>query len=881
MIYIDKKLNGFLDYVKMLKTKNLNNNINYEFEIRITDNNNLKKGITKANYDLLYNKCIKQKFTKKEVEKSVVSIYSRKINGYSNEYREIETEGKQTICQIKTKPEKIDNSYSNFNIRYSLSIEEDIICPDRNNLVYKRNRERVDFDSENGYVFMFTKVFDENDVIFEVEIEFDIDKLDKNKVEEVLLFLSSTLSFYSNVENEKYKEILKTRDAIVKYANPVKPRNIEERDSEIINKNEYKVTNKLDGERYYIFFNQGKAYAIQNDHVIQLNYFNDKDQLDSFIDSEFFKGKYYFFDCYLFTNNYTYEQTLTYRLQCCELLSKNNTNLFVMKVFSNELLKETIHLLDILNKDENDGLIYTPENPNIKLPILKWKFPDKMSIDFLVKQENDTTFILNVKDKKGITPFLIDGKPAIYITDKIIKNEKIYEFTYKQDFILLRERTDKQFPNFITVANSVWKDIIHPFESFKLINMFKPLRKYRKYHNKIKDSLISEYCKNKKILDLGVGAGGDLYKYSKTNIKELFGVEPYNVNYQEFEKRIKENPPPFKVKLLKVGAEDTDDLVKVVGIEGVDIVSSFFSLSFFFFNGTDSLDKLVDTISENLKEDGYFIGTTIDGKRTTELLLSFSDKTFDFGEGFIRLNKDNTVSFEIKGTIVETQLESLVDFELLTNKLESVGIFLEKSDFFKDNKDLSTNENKLNSLYRTFVFRKHNMTTKINKLCDKNTIYDLITRSTDEKCFELFKKLNKNCNIIDIKPNKLYDSMNLFYIIKSKINKINSFNLLKVYSLFGNRMYKSLITESIPKNSINIFKYKNKEDYNAIREQIVETLLKLKEKNISYNDLLNLLVSKDETGFVKVIFYNYNFLNEGEFEKDEHDFQKILEYLSK
>jgi hypothetical protein len=38
MIYIYKNLNGFLEYVKKMKKDNTNKNINYEFEIRITDN---------------------------------------------------------------------------------------------------------------------------------------------------------------------------------------------------------------------------------------------------------------------------------------------------------------------------------------------------------------------------------------------------------------------------------------------------------------------------------------------------------------------------------------------------------------------------------------------------------------------------------------------------------------------------------------------------------------------------------------------------------------------------------------------------------------------------------------------------------------------------
>jgi hypothetical protein len=363
-------------------------------------------------------------------------------------------------------------------------------------------------------------------------------------------------------------------------------------------------------------------------------------------------------------------------------------------------------------------------------------------------------------------------------------------------------------------------------------------------------------------------------------ITVIFFTEGNMYQYGEF----------FPIKLLKIGAENTHDIVKDVGVEGVDIISSFFSLSFFFFPGTNNLDNLVQTIFQNLKEDGFFIGTTIDGKRTTELLNPLPDKKFNFGEGFIQINTDQTVTFEIKGTIVETQKESLVDFELLTKKLQDVGIILEDSKFFKDNKDLSSYENELNSLYRTFIFHKNNMTEKINKLCNKNTFFNLLSRSTDEKCFELFRKLykekqipflNKKVEIKELDPKYLYNKMSEFYSVKSLINPIHSNNLIKYYSLFGNRIHKYLVHDYIPKDAVTIFKYKDKKDYPSIREQIIETLLKLKEKNISYNNLSNLLILKDNTGYVKVIFDNFGYLDEGNFEKDENDLKHILEYLNK
>ena len=168
-----------------------------------------------------------------------------------------------------------------------------------------------------------------------------------------------------------------------------------------------------------------------------------------------------------------------------------------------------------------------------------------------------------------------------------------------------------------------------------------------------------------------------IIKYNQSNIKTIFGVEPYDKNYKEFQSRLSSYPKSFsdKVKLIIGVAQDTDKIIKEVGEEGVDIVTSFFSLSFFFFPKTNDINELVETVSQNLKEGGYFIGTTIDGEQVLKITNN-TNKTFDFGDGFIRIEKDETVTFEIKGTIVETQKESLVDFNLLTELLKKKGIIL-------------------------------------------------------------------------------------------------------------------------------------------------------------------------------------------------------------
>jgi hypothetical protein len=409
----------------------------------------------------------------------------------------------------------------------------------------------------------------------------------------------------------------------------------------------------------------------------------------------------------------------------------------------------------------------------------------------------------------------------------------------------------------------------------------------RRLHNLIKRNLISSYCKQKTVLDLGIGNGGDLAKYLNSNTSFIFGVEPYDKNYNELLKRLTDEFKD-KVTLIKKRAQDTKDIVKIVGNKGVYVVSSFFSLSFFFFKDKPSdVDDLVQTISQNLKEGGYFIGTTIDGEKTKEFLQKQDEQKFQFEGGFIKLNDDETVIIESIGNIVQTQKESLVDFKKLVDKLKDVGITLENSDFFPPSENALTKEEYfLNSLYRAFVFKKEKISEKIDLVCDTNNIYDLITKSDDEKCFDIFRTIlskKNNFDIYKVEPEHLHDILHIFYLVKKYINPIKSINLLKTYALFGDRIHKTLVMQKIPENSIKLSDYKEKSDYPAIRDQLIDTLTKLKEKKINYGNLTldGLMVTKDNTGLVRLLFYDYTNLSYNDKEdKSDEQLVSLLNFLS-
>ena len=698
----------------------------------------------------------------KKYEESIVEIYRKN----EKTIRKIEIDS-SIKYEEKLKIRNIDISYPDLDLRVSLSKELPIktIKLDNNDLVEVRRRKRTIFyGKQKKYLYVLTEVYSEkfNQLSFEFEIEYvlkegvNLRSIFHDSVNNIIDF------FIENQDKESYISLddiyyIKNLASSIK---EVKPINLPRSKTSGLSLQRYTITNKLDGERFMVIFTNYGLYAINKRKIEK---FNNNFYKVTMLETEYYKGIFHIFDCMIHEDEDIMGKTLLERISYAKT---HLSPMFSMKVFGDTtfLQESTKYLLSTLDRAENDGLIFTPDSyyGDKRYPIYKWKFPEKMSIDFMVKKVSSDRYDLYVKKEDKMIPFVGNKnypiEKAFYETKDQLIDGKIYEFKYDQKFILLRERPDKIDPNYYIVAENVWEDIMNPYTEEELLSLLVPqeslkvLEEYRKYHNLIKRELIDQYCQQKKILDLGIGRGGDLGKYEEACISYLWGVEPLEINYKEFEKRLEKRPFMKQRTSLIIGkAQDTDKIVENIN-ERVDIISSFFSLSFFFFKeeeGYPDLDKLVDTIEQTLKDGGLFIGTTIDGDKTKLLLENSDQKIFDFGVGYIKLLESNNVEVVIKDTIVETQLESLVNFDLLVSKLKEKNILLEESEYFKDGNRLSGPENILNSLYRTFVFKRHDSNDKlfanINLLCKDLDMEWIVSSAYKSTICDLVKDiLNKN-----------------------------------------------------------------------------------------------------------------------------------------
>lgn len=368
---------------------------------------------------------------------------------------------------------------------------------------------------------------------------------------------------------------------------------------------------------------------------------------------------------------------------------------------------------------ENDGFIFTPNTryrrAHSKDPyIYKWKPFDQLTMDFayaitttkraLYASDGDKlvefkgvedfpfdaekqvdwfdTLFNKIKDTKVIIEFepkMVDGKPFKIDGNFVLKPKKI--------------RSDKNRPNGVRTVSDIWKDINLPVTLNTMLGNDTEL--LRKYHNVIKRNIFNEIPKGSYLIDIGSGNGGDLSKFN--NFDKVLCIEPNKVFFAEFNRRLIEmdTKTQSKIHTLFSGGEETEKIMKkvkevfesgfIVNNKRVPLyISMMLTMSFFFSQDGEMLNKLVNTINSirnyyykniieglNIKDapDLKLIFLTIEKDRELKLLEKYNNE-IHFPGWEMKYDKVNKVVYiNIPGSIVENQTEYLVDLQLLKNRL--------------------------------------------------------------------------------------------------------------------------------------------------------------------------------------------------------------------
>jgi len=271
------------------------------------------------------------------------------------------------------------------------------------------------------------------------------------------------------------------------------------------------------------------------------------------------------------------------------------------------------------------------------------------------------------------------------------------------------------------------------------------VRGLRDFHNKwVKDEVLyGSFFKlgvGKTLIDVAVGKAGDLQRWRRGKAAFVLGLDAAGENIRDSKNGAYER---YMETLVRNGKENTPTCVFVIGESqkryvdgtagatdeekdilrsifgkvtpqgaippyidqqaagrlrnGVDGITCQFALHY-FFNNEESFNGLLQNISDNLKIGGYFFGTAFDGERVFQLLRGLPEggqrsgvdnasvlwtitKRFSIDE--IPVGSDGfglaiDVEFISIGT---SQMEYLVPFDLLVNKMKTIGLeLLEEED---------------------------------------------------------------------------------------------------------------------------------------------------------------------------------------------------------
>ena len=429
----------------------------------------------------------------------------------NNNIRVIENSSKQLFFQSKQIINKLDFDLQGYPIRLALSMEDNICNSsisksDLKNSNYNRYRHKYCKKWFNTLLSL-TLIKENNKVHHELELEFYNSSLQQQHIHILnnlynlfKLFFINPIEWMSSKElipvldeyNNIFKKFLSNNippNSMIKFEN--KPISIDRNNLyNIINNTTHTITNKLNGERYYLYIYNYSVFLLYSNgsklSTIKVNMYKIGSLKVNFyhntiLDGEYYNGEYYIFDV-LFMSNYNLtKRKHSERLQ--SLFRKNNSGFsfydnlknISMKLHIKEFHTSIDNCINYMkntfgnNWDKfNDGIIFTPINSYyINKETYKWKFYNQLTIDVLIKKHSqyEQTYIYNMfaQDVNCLVPFNVTH----LIHNKEIADDTIVEASYNNElkvFKIDRIRFDKSEPNFISTVKSIWNEINNPIK---------------------------------------------------------------------------------------------------------------------------------------------------------------------------------------------------------------------------------------------------------------------------------------------------------------------------------------------------------------------------------------------------------------------------------
>lgn len=399
---------------------------------------------------------------------------------------------------------------------------------------------------------------------------------------------------------------------------------------------------------------------------------------------------------------------------------------------------------------------------------------------------------------------------------------------------------------------------------------------FRNFHNYVKRFMITKsICynnnKHKFLLDLGSGSGGDILKWISAGFTDILAVEPAIIRGHEFINRLiklgfiesnnrftlkinkktkKLYNPPINITIIigdasknlqsgEAGANNEESkkllqFFKDKNFNGFDVISTMFVIHYMFIDSNmqknkNKFENYMKNITDNLKPEGIFMGTYMDGIKINKLINNKNSYSFlhDNNHKFYEISYLNNYNDSISRTynsfwnkniqimniynklwgdtiIPEPKIYSNILYMLF--KQFNIYSIINNTSFedlyqnylnsdlrkYKGKKILTQDEKNLSFLNNFFFckFNKNISFTDLNNVCNPQ----IINNSLDElnKFNSLLKQLSIN-NVSNI--NDFY--LKLYNFVNDKNNKPSKDNLQIIADFFQIKNTKQRINSYI------------------------------------------------------------------------------------
>lgn len=227
--------------------------------------------------------------------------------------------------------------------------------------------------------------------------------------------------------------------------------------------------------KYYLTYKlDGKRHLYQNGYLItsKLEKFkfdlkcNESVLKDTLLDGELYNNIYYVFDILYYKGQDVRKLKFSQRLE----ILKSIPCITLKKYWFGQIKNDFYEIKNTFIKDMKiggkiDGIIFTPD-ASYYAKVLKWKPINLLSIDFKIHKIQPNIFELLKHDDHTVYNSTTVSK---YNFNKYLDGT-VVEFIWKNKFVPIRARPDKEHSNYITVIESNFKQIQNPINMRKLLS---------------------------------------------------------------------------------------------------------------------------------------------------------------------------------------------------------------------------------------------------------------------------------------------------------------------------------------------------------------------------------------------------------------------------